>query len=215
MKKQYVVFGAGRFGKSIALTLQRLGGDVMVVDQDESLIQEIADEVSYAIAADVTDPDTIRELGLANVDCAIISMAFNLEASVTTAMLCSEAGIPRIIAKAKNHLHEKILHRVGVHEVILPEEEMGRRLAKHLVVDNFSDWIDLSPEYSMVEVQIPKDWGGKSLKGLKVRKTYKINVIGIRTDGSVSVILDPNEALPAVGTLIIAGANENLAVLKK
>ena len=105
MKKQYVVFGAGRFGGSIAVTLQSLGCEVIVVDKDPEVIQNIADEVSYAICADVEDAEVFQNLGLKNLDGAIVAIAGNLEASIVTAMQCSEMGVPRIIAKAKNRLH--------------------------------------------------------------------------------------------------------------
>ena len=150
MKKQYVVFGAGKFGRSIAMTLQSLGCEVIVVDRNPEIIQELADDVSYAICADVEDPDVFENLGLRNLDGAIIAIAENLEASIVTTMQCSEIGIPRILAKAKNSLHERILKSVGANKIIYPEVEMGRRIAKYLVADSFTDWIELSPYYSLV-----------------------------------------------------------------
>ena len=169
MKKQYVVFGAGKFGGSVAVTLQQLGCDVVLVDKDPELIQELADEVSYALCADVGDTEIFENLGLKNIDGAIIAITESLESSIVTTMMCSEMGIPRILAKAKNRMHEKILRSVGAHKVIYPEMEMGRRVAKYLVADNFADWIELSPYFSLVEMDIPASWCGKSLIELKIR----------------------------------------------
>lgn len=214
MKKQYVVFGAGRFGRSIAVTLQMLGSDVIVVDRNPEVIQEIADEVSYALCANVEDTEIFRELGLSNVNGAIISMAGSLEASIITAMTCSEMGIPRIIAKARNQLHEKILRSVGVHEVIYPEVAMGQRLARHLVADNFSDWIDLSPSYSLVEMKLPQEWCGKCLAELRVREKYGVNVIGIKEHEDVCINPDPKEPLRGGSVLIVVGGNEALEALE-
>lgn len=210
MKKQYVVFGAGRFGRSIAVTLQELGCEVIVVDKDPEVIQEIADEVSYAMCADVEDAELFENLGLRNLDGAIVAIASNLEASIVTTMQCSEIGIPRILAKAKNHLHEKILTSVGAQKVIFPEEEMGRRVAKYLVADSFADWIELSPNYSLVELGIPGAWVGQSLLSLQIREKYNLNVIAIKEGDRVSVRLDPNEALRPGMVLIVIGENRDL-----
>lgn len=215
MKKQYVVFGAGKFGRSIAVTLQKLGCEVIVVDKDPEIIQELADDVSYAICADVADPEVFENLGLRNIDGAIIAIAENLEASIVTTMQCSEIGIPRILAKAKNRLHEKILKSVGAGKVIYPEVEMGRRVAKYLVADSFADWIELSPYYSLVELDIPPKWCGKSLSELQIREKYNLNVIGIKDGDSVTVKLDPNEPLKDGIVLIVIGENRDLEEFRR
>ena len=215
MKKQYVVFGAGRFGGSIAVTLQSLGCEVIVVDKDPEVIQNIADEVSYAICADVEDAEVFQNLGLKNLDGAIVAIAGNLEASIVTAMQCSEMGVPRIIANAKNRLHEKILRSVGATRVIYPEVEMGRRVAKYLVADNFTDWIDLSPNFSLVEMDIPHLWCGKSLQELRIREKYNLNIIGFKEGDSVNVRLDPHEPLKEGIVLIVVGANKDLEKFHK
>lgn len=210
MKKQYVVFGAGKFGKSIAVTLQELGCEIVLVDKDPEIIQELADEVSYAICADVDDTTVFENLGMHNLDGAIIAITENLEASIMTTMMCSEIGIPRILAKAKNEMHEKILRRVGAHKVIFPEVEMGRRVAKYLVADNFADWIELSPKYSLVEMDIPSEWCGRTLVELQVREKFGLNIIGIKDGDSVSVNPDPNVPLHSGIVLIVVGDNHDL-----
>lgn len=210
MKKQYVVFGAGRFGRSIAVTLQELGCEVVVVDKDPEVIQDIADDVSYAICADVEDAEVFANLGLRNLDGAIIAIAGNLEASIVTTMQCSEIGVPRILAKARNELHEKILKSVGASKVIYPEVEMGRRVAKYLVADSFADWIELSPLYSLVEMDIPENWCGKSLSELQIRERYNLNVIGIKEGDQVRINLDPNEPMKSGIILIVIGENHDL-----
>lgn len=214
MKKQYVVFGAGKFGGSIAVTLQQLGCDVILVDKNSEVIQEMADKVSYAICADVEDTEAFESLGLKNVDGAIVAITESLEASIVTTMMCSELGIPRILAKAKNSMHEKILKSVGAHKIIYPETEMGRRVAKYLVADNFADWIELSPYFSLVEMDIPSKWCGKSLIELQIREKYRINVIGIKDGDKVSVTLDPKAPLKPGIILIVVGENKDLEALK-
>jgi trk system potassium uptake protein TrkA len=164
---------------------------------------------------DVQEPETFRELGMSNLNGAIVSMASSLEASIITTMMCQEMGIPRIIAKARNQMHEKILRSVGAQDVIYPEVEMGRRLARHLVADNFSDWINLSEQYSMVEMDLPEDWAGRSLVELQLREKHNINVVGIRVGEDVMVNLDPKAPLPAASILIVIGANKDLEALER
>lgn len=214
MKKQYVVFGAGKFGASIAVTLQEHGCDVILVDKNPELIQDLADQVSYAICANVEDEETFEELGLKNVDGAIVAITESLEASIVTTMMCHELGIPRILVKAKNSMHEKILRSVGAHKVIYPETEMGRRVAKYLVADNFADWIELSPYFSLVEMDIPAKWCGKSLIELQIREKNRVNVIGIKDGDRVSVTLDPKQPLKPGVILILVGENKDLEALQ-
>lgn len=213
-KKQYIVFGGGRFGSSVASTLQQEGCEVVVVDKDPDLIQSIANDVGYAICGNVEDSELFDTLGLHNMDGAIISLTESLEASIVATMMCHEKRVPMIVAKAKSRLHEKILYSVGATQVIFPELEMGRRLAKHIVADNFMDWIDLSSEFSLVEMSVPAAWQGRSLAQLHIREKYQVNVIGLKTGDKVSVTLDPNEPLPATGVLIVAGENKNLEALR-
>lgn len=215
MRKQYVIFGAGKFGRSIAVTLQELGSEVILVDKNPEVIQELADHVSYAICSDVDDPETFQNLGIHNLDGAVIAITENLEASIVTAMMCSEMGIPRILAKAKNRMHEKILRSVGAHKIIYPEEEMGRRVAKFLAADDFADWIELSPKYSLVELDTPQEWSGRSLTQLQVREKYNISIIGIRDGDHVIVSPDPGKPL-RMGTVLIAiGENKYLEAFHK
>lgn len=214
MKKQYVVFGAGRFGKSVALTLQECGCEVIVVDRDPEIIQDIADEVSYAICADVEDTDIFDDLGMKNLDGAIVAVTESLEASIITTMMCHEMGIPNILAKAKNEMHEKILRRVGATKVIYPEVEMGKRVARFISANNFADWIGLSEKYSIVEMKVPSEWRGKNLMELQIREKYHLNVIGVRKGDELDVRIDPKKLLDGSMELIVVGENQDLELLQ-
>lgn len=207
MGKQYAVFGAGKFGASVAVTLEALGCEVMVVDCDPERIQDIAPQVSYAVCANVEEPEALTGLGLGDMDGAVVAITESLEASIVTVMTCSEAGIPRIFAKARNRTHEKILKSVGAHKIIYPELEMGKRIAKYIVADNFLDWIDLSPKYSLVEMEIPREWRGQTLRELRIRERYQVNVIGYKDGDTVNINMNPSEPLPDTGILIVIGEN--------
>lgn len=210
MEKQYAVLGLGSFGESVALTLENMGCDVLVMDDSYEKIQDISDKVSYAMKADVSDPDALQALGGKNLDGVVVAVSENLEAGIMATMLCKEMGIPLVVAKAKNRLQGAILKRVGADRIVYPEIEMGSRVAKSLVSREFMDWIELSNDYSMVEIAVPDKWVGRTLVDINVRERLGINVVGIIINGKIDVTLDPQKPLPEGGILIVIGANDVL-----
>ena len=210
MEKQYAVLGLGSFGESVALTLENMGCDVLVMDDSYEKIQDISDKVSYAMKADVSDPDALQALGGKNLDGVVVAVSENLEAGIMATMLCKEMGIPLVVAKAKNKLQGAILKRVGADRIVYPEIEMGSRVAKSLVSREFMDWIELSNDYSMVEIAVPDKWVGRTLVDINVRERLGINVVGIIINGKIDVTLDPQKPLPEGGILIVIGANDVL-----
>lgn len=210
MEKQYAVLGMGSFGESVALTLENMGCDVLVMDESYEKIQDISDKVSYAMKADVADPDALQALGGKNLDGVVVAVSENLEAGIMATMLCKEMGIPLVVAKAKNKLQGAILKRVGADRIVYPEIEMGSRVAKSLVSREFMDWIELSNDYSMVEIAVPDKWVGRTLVDINVRERLGINVVGIIINGKIDVTLDPQKPLPEGGILIVIGANDVL-----
>lgn len=207
MKKQFAVFGLGSFGESVAVTLQQLGCEVVAVDNHMEHVQEIAEQVSYAIKADAGDPEVIKSLGTRNLDGVVVAVADDMEASVMATLVSKEIGVPYVIAKAKNELHATILKKIGADAVIFPEMEMGVRVAKTLMSSNFADWIALSPDYSIIEIATPREWVGKSLQQLDVRRSHDVNVVGIKVGEDVEVNPDPERTLQEDMTLIIIGSN--------
>ena len=194
MNKQFAVLGLGSFGRSVALSLEKMGCDVMVVDDSYEKIQEISDKVSYAMKADVTDKDALQALGARN--------------------LCKEMGIPLVVAKAKDKLQGTILEKVGADSVVYPEIEMGSRIAKSMVANEFVDWIELSNDYSIVEIAVPRRWEGKSLAELDVRKKYGITVVGVMQGEKMDLSFDPQTPLPGNVILVLIGANKILEKIK-
>ena len=210
MEKQYAVLGLGSFWESVALTLENMGCDVLVMDDSYEKIQDISDKVSYAMKADISDPDALQALGGKNLDGVVVAVSENLEAGIMATMLCKEMGIPLVVAKAKNKLQGAILKRVGADRIVYPEIEMGSRVAKSLVSREFMDWIELSNDYSMVEIAVPDKWVGRTLVDINVRERLGINVVGIIINGKIDVTLDPQKPLPEGGILIVIGANDVL-----
>lgn len=209
MKKQFAVFGLGSFGMSVAVTLQKLGCEVVAVDADMDRVEEAADKVSFAMAANVGEPEVIEAMGARNLDGAVVAVS-GMEASILATMVSKEIGVPYVIAKAKNDLHEKVLKKVGADVVIFPEREMGVRIARSMVSKNFADWIALSDEYSMIETAIPEKWIGKTLLELDVRKNYDVSVVGVKKNGEFHVSPDPERPLEEGILLILIGSNRAL-----
>lgn len=210
MRKQYAVFGLGSFGESVAVTLQELGCEVVVVDNHMERIEDISPYVSYAVQADIEDPEVIRSIGARNLDGVVVAVADDMEASIMATLVSKEIGVPYVLAKAKNELHAKVLKKIGADSIIFPEKEIGQSVARNLVSGEFVDWISLSPDYSITEIQVPEKWIGKSLSEIDVRRTKDVNVVGVRIGEKIQVTIDPEEPLQKEMMMIMIGSNEAL-----
>jgi len=209
-EKSYAVIGLGQFGMSVAETLAESDCDVLAIDAREENIQEIADKVTYAVRADVREPEVLRTLGVQNVDVAVIAVAENMEASIMATMQAKELGVPYVLAKAMNALHGKILEKIGADRVIYPEQSMGLRVARNLMSGGFLDVFELSTEFSMAEFPVPTEWIGKSLQELQLRERHDINIIAIKVGDDVEINLDPVKPLEADWHLMAIGKNKVL-----
>lgn len=213
-KKTYAVFGLGRYGKAVATELVEGGREVLAVDSDQKIVNDLAAVLPICKCADVTDPEVISRLGVADIDVVIVCMSSDLEASVMAVTLCKEAGVKTVIAKSASEMHQKILLRVGADEVVLPEHESGVRLAKNLLSSGFIDTISLSKDTSIVEIEIKPEWVGKNLIELNLRKKHGFNVIALRDGKKLTVDLDPEEPLAEHQILIVLANTAKLAKFK-
>lgn len=209
-KKEFIVIGLGRFGTSTARTLAQNNCEVLTLDRDEEKTRAMADIVTCAVTGDVTDPEVLSGLGIRNFDGAIVAIGKDLEASIMATMLLKEMGIRHVLAKAQSDVHAKVLRKVGADMVVFPEKEMGIRYANNLIHGNFFDAVELSSDYSMIELNVRKEWAGKSLKELNLRAKYKVNIIGIKKEDGFDVSPDADEALGQNYILIAIGRNEVL-----
>lgn len=190
----FAVFGLGRYGIAVAKELVENGKEVIAVDSNQKIINDAAAYLPVCKCADVTDTEVISRLGLDSIDTVIICMASNLEASIMAVTLCKELGVPTVIAKCANEMHQKILLRIGADQVVFPERESGIRLARNLVSSGFIDMTSLSEDISMAEIDVKHEWVGKSLIELNLRKKHAINVVAIRNGNEITANVDP--ALP-------------------
>lgn len=214
MRKQFMVIGAGRFGASVARTLIEMNHDVLVVDKDETMIQQISAEVTDAVTADAASEKAMQALGVNNFDAIVLAIGDDVQASIMAAILLIELKARYIVAKAQSDLQGKVLSKVGVHRVVFPERDMGIKLAHSLIAPTIIDMIELSDQYSVVEVSAPKDMIGKTLKELDLRGRYQISVIALRQDhGSKTNISPAVDDRLSGGDLIIA-IGENKALKK-
>lgn len=212
--KSFVVIGIGRFGSAVATRLFQKGHEVLVIDIDEAKIQQIADSVTKAVAADAKDMSILRALGVRNYDAVVLAVGGDIGDSVIVTMQLKELGIQEIICKARNYQHEKILQKLGADRVIIPEREMGNRLAVQLGSVNILEFIELTGTYGLSEVRTPKKWVGKSIKELDIRRKYGLNIIGIkesRGSEDMDMSIDGDTFLKEGNVMVLVGSNEKIA----
>lgn len=208
--KQFMVIGCGRFGSSVATTLFNLGHEVMVIDIDEERIQDIADESTYAIQADVSDENVLKELGIGNFDVVIVSISSNYQASIMATLIAKELGVKKVVAKAHDSLHGKVLAKIGADKIVHPERDMGVRVAHNLVSSNILDFIELSPDYSILEVTALKEWINQPLKDLKLPARHGINVMAIKGARGINVSPYGENIIHKGDILVIIGNTEDI-----
>ena len=211
----YAVFGLGRYGTAVARELVESGAEVLAVDSDEEVINNASAFLPYCRCADVTDPDALQQLGIANIDVVVLAMAGDLESSVMAAMLCKELGVKTVIAKCATDMNCRIMSRVGADRVIIPEHESGIRLAKSLLSAGFTDIIELSQDVSMLELEVWPEWVGKSLAELNLRRKYSINVVAMVKGSQISVNIEPDKPLEAGVRLIVIANVDKLRRLRR
>lgn len=209
--KQYIVIGCGRFGSSLATTMNLLGHQVMAIDKNEEIIQNLSDKVTHVAVVDVTDEFALRSLGLGNFDVAIIAIGSDIRASIMATLIAKEMGVEQIVCKATDELQAKVLYKIGADRVVFPERDMGVRVAHNLVSNNILDHIELDPDYSIVEIVTPRDWEGKTLIELDLRANYEITVLAIKCGKNINVTPSPEEQLKAGSILVVIGQNSKIS----
>jgi len=209
-RKDFVVFGLGKSRMSLARTLAANGCDVLAIDKSEEIIQDASEFVTHAVQADVTDGDALSALGIRNFEVAVIAISNNMQSSIMSTILAKEMGVEYVVAKAQNDIHKRVLEKVGADLVIFPEREIGVRIANNLTSDSFVDFIELSDDFSIVELEVKEQWKGKTLRELDMRNHYGINVVGMRQGETMTITPGPDKLLELGEILIVIGSNKNL-----
>lgn len=213
-KKQFAVIGIGRFGSSVATTLYRLGFEVLAIDSNEAKVQEIMDSVTHAVQADSTDEDALKALGIRNFDVVIVAIGQDIQSSILTSLILKELGVPMLITKAQNPLHGKVIKKIGADKVVYPERDMGQRVAHSLISSNILDFIELSDDYSMVEIKAGRQMQGKNLRQLDIRAKYGCNVIAIKNGEQMNIAPRAEDIIQEHDILVVLGDNEHLKKLE-
>lgn len=214
--KSYLVIGLGRFGTSVALKLQELGNEVLVMDDKAETVQQIADRVTHAVVGDAQDESVLRSLGVDQFDCAIVAIGGDLAACIMITLSLKELGVPYVICKAPNEQQKRALEKVGADRVVIPEREMAVKLAQNLVSASVLDYMQLSKDCGIAEIRVPKSWVGKTLRELDVRVKYQVTVAALRSAaGDIAVMIAPDYKLKADDELVVVGRNDDLTMVQK
>nr|WP_300005078.1 TrkA family potassium uptake protein [Tissierella sp.] len=208
--KSFAVIGLGRFGTAVATVLSELGNEVLAIDKDPEVIKEVSSIVTYAVEADVMDEHVLKDLGLGNMDAVVVSIGSDLQSSIMATLLSKELGVSRVVAKAQTELHAKVLKKIGADRIIFPERDMGSRVAHNLTSRNILDYIELSPEFSILEVEALKTWVGKDLKDLRLRNKYGVNVIAVKRGTDINISPKSEDVIKDGDIVIIIGSAEDV-----
>ncbi len=213
--KSYVVIGLGRFGQTLAKQLCMLGAEVLAMDIHPDLVQQVAENVTHAVVGDAQDKDVLRALGVRDFDCAIVAIGTDLAASVLTVMNLKELEVPYVICKAHDETHRRVLEKLGVDRVVIPEQENATRLARGLNSHNVLDYIELSEDYGILEIPAPKSWVGKTLKELNIRAKLGVNIIAVESGKKTNVSPAADYQIQEADVLVVLGDNYSLEAVQK
>lgn len=208
-KLQFFVAGLGRFGRSVAVTLEKMGYDVMAMDINEDAVQDLSDLLGYVVCADCSDEKNLNAIGAGNADVAVVAVG-DLSASLMTTLLLKEMGVKKIVVKALDALHGKMLQKIGADKIIYSENEMGVRVAHNLISPGIVDYIEMENNITILSIHVPTDWVGKSLIDIDVRKKYNITVVAIKRAGEMLVNPRPDMQMEAQDMLVILGDTESV-----
>ncbi len=198
------VIGLGRFGTALAVELVKTCREVLGIDSDERLVQANAESLTHVVQADSTDEAALRELGIQDFDSAVVAIGSDLEASILTASLLLQLGVPEVWAKATSVSHGRILEQLGVHHVIFPEMDMGKRVA-HMVSGESLDYIQLDEDFVMAKTEVPESFNGKTLSDMKFRSNHGVTVVATRKEGESYTPSFPETILHTGDVMIVSG----------
>lgn len=199
-----LVVGLGRFGASLALTLEELGTNVLAMDTRADLVQEYSGRLTHVVEADGTQMESLAQVGAADFSVAVVGVGTSLEASVLITANLVDLGKPVIWAKAISVPHGKILERIGAHHVVFPEKDAGQRVA-HLVNGRLIDFIEFDDGFAIVKMRPPKEIVGFSLQESDIRAKYGVTVVGVKTPGEDFTYAQPDTRVGPRDTLIVSG----------
>lgn len=210
--KSVLLIGLGRFGQHVAAKLNELNHQVMAVDKDESRVNAVLPYVTNAQIGDSTNESFISDLGVKNYDVCIVAIGDSFQNSLETTSLLKELGAKFVVARATRDVHAKFLLRNGADEIVYPERQLAHWLAVRYTADHISDYVALDEDHAIFEVEVPKNWIGKTVGELDIRKKYNMNILGTKKDEKMSLTVSPNTVLTSDLKLLVLG---NFKVIQK
>lgn len=208
--KSILLVGLGRFGRHIAEKLNALNHQVMAVDRREGRVDAILPFVTNAQIGDSTNPDFLTSLGIRNFDFCIVAIGDDFQSSLETTSLLKELGAKLVVSRAASDVHAKFLLRNGADEIIYPEKQLANWVAIRYSADHIFDYIELDDDHAIFEVQVPKDWVGKTVGELDVRKRYSINIMGLKENGKMNLSITPETYITDSQTLMVLGTMKQI-----
>ena len=210
MQQQIIVIGLGRFGSAAARELQRLGHEVLAVDRDETLVNEIARDVTHAVQLDASDEAALEAVGAGQFSAGIVAISANAEASIFATMVLKKLGVPLVVAKAGSPLHGSILERVGADRVVFPEHDTGVRVAHSFRIPNIIDYLDIAPQFGIVQLHPPRRFVGKTLREVDFAGRMQLTPIALRRGSNVIVNPHRDERIGESDELVLIGRDDRL-----
>lgn len=201
---EIVVIGLGRFGSAMASTLIEMGHEVLGIDADAARVQEHSGLLTHVAQADTTNEETLRQLGVADAATAVVCIGTDIEASVLTTGALVDLEVPNIWAKALTEQHGRILQRVGAHQVVYPESEMGSRVAR-LVTGAIIEYFPLEDDFVLIETVVPKNIAGQRLGDTNLRSKYRVTVVCIKPEGRSFTYAESATLLGEQDLIVVAG----------
>ena len=208
--KNILLIGLGRFGRHIALQLNKVGHEVMAVDSNEERVNEILPIVTNALIGDSTNTEFLKSLGIGNFDVCIVTIGGNFQNSLETTSLLKELGAKLVVSRAERDVQEKFLLRNGADEVIYPEKQVANWAAIRYTADHIRDYIEVDEAHAIFEVEVPKGWIGKTVGELDIRRKYSINIMATKENGKINMAISPETVLTDNITLLVLGAYKEL-----
>jgi trk system potassium uptake protein len=213
-RRQVVVIGLGRFGTAVALTLARIGHEVLAIDTDHRRVQEVSEHVTHAVRADGSDPEVLTDLGVKDFDTAIVGVSNDLERSILVTLQLKRLGVRFVIAKAQEELHGEILERIGADRIVYPEREAGERVAHSFTVPTVVDYMAIGTDYGISKMTPPPSFVGCSVGDLDIAARHRVTLLLIERRSQVIVNPGPEERIAADDLLVLAGLDDEVERLK-
>ncbi len=208
--KTILLIGLGRFGRHIAMKLYDLNHQIMAVDTNEERVHSVLPYTTNAQIGDSTNEEFLSSLGIKNFDVCIVAIGDDFQSSLETASLLKELGATKVIARAATGVQEKFLLRNGADEVVYPEKQLANWTAIRCTSDHILDYVEIDGDYSIFELTVPSEWDGKTVFQIDIRKKFGINLLGIRDNGKLNMIITPDTVLEKNKSILVLGEHKSI-----